>query len=83
MLGSDGEDRSPYYVGKQVRRVIDVTKLNGKEITVNCELIEIVEETPDTVITLTTGKKIIVKESRQIIKNLVKLYKRECNSTDL
>ena len=63
--------------------MIDVTKLNGKEITVNCELIEIVEETPDTVITLTTGKKIIVKESRQIIKNLVKSYKRECNSTDL
>lgn len=63
--------------------MIDVTKLNGKEITVNCELIEVVEETPDTVITLTTGKKIIVKESRQNIKNLVKSYKRECNSTDL
>ena len=55
--------------------MIDVTKLNGKEITVNAELIETVEETPDTVITLTTGKKIIVKESRQMIKNLVKLYK--------
>ena len=60
--------------------MIDVTKLNGKEITVNAELIETVEETPDTVITLTTGKKIIVKESRQMIKNLVKLYKIECNS---
>lgn len=63
--------------------MIDVTKLNGKEITVNCELIEVVEETPDTVITLTTGKKIIVKESRQMIKNLVKSYKRECNSMDI
>ncbi|MDD7403888.1 MAG: flagellar FlbD family protein [Butyribacter sp.] len=61
--------------------MIDVTKINGKEITINAELIETVEETPDTVITLTTGKKIIVKESRQIIKNLVKLYKIECNST--
>lgn len=59
--------------------MIDVTKMNGMEITVNSDLIEIVEETPDTVITLTTGKKIIVKESRQIIKNLVKSYKRECN----
>ncbi len=39
-----------------------------------------VEETPDTVITLTTGKKIIVKESRQNVKNLVKLFRRECNS---
>lgn len=58
--------------------MIDVTKLNGKSITVNSDLIEIVEETPDTVITLTTGKKIIVKESRQMIKNLVKSFKREC-----
>lgn len=59
--------------------MIDVTKMNGMEITVNSDLIETVEETPDTVITLTTGKKIIVKESRQMIKNLVKLYKKECN----
>lgn len=58
--------------------MIDVTKMNGSSITVNSDLIEIVEETPDTVITLTTGKKIIVKESRQIIKNLVKSFKREC-----
>lgn len=63
--------------------MIDVTKLNGKEITVNCDLIEVVEETPDTVITLTTGKKLIVKESRQMIKNLVKSYKRECSSMDI
>ena len=34
-------------------------------------------KTPDTVITLTTGKKIIVKESRQEIKNLVKLYRKD------
>ena len=59
--------------------MIDVTRLDGKSITVNCDLIETVEETPDTIITLTTGKKIIVKESRQIVKNLVKLFRRECN----
>lgn len=64
------------------KRMIDVTKLNGVEITVNADLIEIIEETPDTVITLTTGKKIIVKESRQNVKNLVKSYKRECNSVN-
>ena len=39
--------------------------------------IELVEETPDTVLTLTTGKKIIVKESRQEIKNLVILYRKD------
>ena len=57
--------------------MIDVTKLDGKEITINAELIEFVDEIPETVITLTTGKKIIVKESRQKIKNLVKSYKRD------
>ena len=62
--------------------MIDVTKMNGSKVTVNTDLIETVEEMPDTVITLTTGKKIIIKESRQKVKNLVILYKRECNSID-
>ena len=57
--------------------MIDVTRMNGSLLTVNNHLIEMVEETPDTVITLTTGKKIIVKESRQEVKNLVKLYEKE------
>ena len=57
--------------------MIEVTKINGKKILVNPDLLEIVEETPDTVVTLTTGKKIIVKESRQEIKNLVKSYRRD------
>lgn len=57
--------------------MIDVTKMSGKPITLNADLIETIEESPDTVITLTTGKKIIVKESRQDIKNLVKLYRKE------
>ncbi len=62
--------------------MIDVTKMNGSKITVNTDLIETVEEMPDTVITLTTGKKFIIKESRQEVKNLVILYKRECNSIE-
>ena len=41
--------------------MIDVTKLNGSKILINSDLIECVEETPDTVISLTTGKKLIVK----------------------
>ena len=58
--------------------MIDVTRIDGKKITINCDLIETVEETPDTIITLTTGKKIIVKESRQNVKNLVKSFRRAC-----
>lgn len=57
--------------------MIDVTRMNGKQFTLNSDLIETIEETPDTVLTLTTGKKIIVKESRQEIKNLVKLYRKD------
>ncbi len=57
--------------------MIEVTKINGEKILVNPQLFEIVEETPDTVITMTTGKKIIVKESRQEVKNLVKLYRKD------
>lgn len=57
--------------------MIDVTKMDGKQITINSDLIEFIENIPETVITLTTGKKIIVKESRQKIKNLVKSYKQE------
>ena len=57
--------------------MIDVTKMNGLEFTINADLIEVIEEVPDTVITLTTGKKIMVKESRLQIRSLVKNYKRE------
>ena len=57
--------------------MIEVTKLNDERITINAELIELVEEIPDTMITLTTGKKLFVKESRQKIENLVKSYKRD------
>ena len=57
--------------------MIEVTKMNGIKILINPDLIEMVEETPDTVISFTNGKKIIVKERRQEVKNLVKSYKRD------
>lgn len=56
--------------------MIELTRFNDIKFTVNAEIIEFVEETPDTVITLATGKKIIVKESRQEVTNLVISYKR-------
>jgi flagellar protein FlbD len=63
--------------------MIEVTKLNGSKLLVNTSLIETVEETPDTVLTLTDGKKIIVKESRHEIKNLVKLARRDYFKQDM
>lgn len=57
--------------------MIEITKMNGQKVLVNPDLIELVEETPDTVVTLTTGRKIIIKESRQDVKNLVKSYRQD------
>ncbi len=52
--------------------MIELTKLDETKILVNEDYIQLVEETPDTVITFSDGKKIIVKESRTDIKDLVK-----------
>jgi len=57
--------------------MINLTKLSDAQITLNSDLIETIEEVPETVITLTNGKKILVKESRQEVVNLVKCYKKE------
>jgi flagellar protein FlbD len=57
--------------------MIELTRINGVGFSLNPELIEIIETTPDTVVTLTTGRKFIVKESRQEVKNLVLSYKKD------
>ena len=52
--------------------MIKVKRLNGKEFVVNSDLILYVEETPDTVITLTTGQKVVVVETvDEIIEKIV------------
>lgn len=43
--------------------MIELTRLNGSRITINALLIEHLESTPDTVITLTTGRKVVVRET--------------------
>ncbi len=62
--------------------MVTLTRLNDSEMIINAELIEVIEETPDTVITLTTGRKFIVKESGQEVKNLVISYKRSLYKFD-
>ena len=42
--------------------MIKVTRLNGKEFVVNAELVQFLEETPDTVITLLNHEKVVVRE---------------------
>jgi len=43
--------------------MIHLTRLNGNPLVVNCDLIKYVEASPDTVLTLVNGEKIVVRES--------------------
>lgn len=57
--------------------MIELTRLNGEKMMLNIDLIELIEETPDTIITLTTGRKVLVKESaRQIQAEIIKFRKQ-------
>ena len=47
--------------------MITVTRLNGKPMVVNAELVRSVEENPDTTITLINGDHIIVQERMAVI----------------
>ncbi|MFZ5987433.1 MAG: flagellar FlbD family protein [Bacillota bacterium] len=57
--------------------MIKLTKLNGSSFVLNCELIEVLEQTPDTVISTISGKKIVVAETIEEIVEKVIQYKRK------
>lgn len=57
--------------------MIKVTNLNGTRFYVNPFEVEFIEETPDTVISLKSGKKILVEESADaVIDEMVAFYRR-------
>jgi flagellar protein FlbD len=56
--------------------VIKLTRLNNKAFVLNCELIKFIEETPDTVVTLTTNEKIVVREHSDVLIDRVIDYGR-------
>lgn len=58
--------------------MIQVTRLNGKPMILNADLIEHVESTPDTIIHLSNGRKYLVTEGIDQIRQLVVDYHREC-----
>ncbi|UWG98327.1 flagellar FlbD family protein [Dehalobacter sp. DCM] len=59
--------------------MIYLTRINGKVFTMNPDLIETAEATPDTIITLTNEKKYVVKESIEVIIERVAEFKRRCH----
>ncbi len=56
-------------------------RLNKEAFILNADFIETLEATPDTVITLTNGKKLMVKNGVEDIIKQVIAYRRECNQT--
>jgi flagellar protein FlbD len=64
----------------QEENMVSLTRLNGKKIILNAILIESIEETPDTIITLTTGKKITVLEKGTDVVSLVQAYMQQIGS---
>lgn len=60
--------------------MIELTRLNKGKFILNSDLIETIEATPDTVITLRNGKLCIVKESPEEVIKLITAYRRKIYS---
>ena len=56
--------------------MVEVTRFNKESIIINADLIEMIEATPDTVITMTTGKKFVVSETKKEIVDKIIKYKQ-------
>jgi flagellar protein FlbD len=58
-------------------QMIHVTRINHVPLVLNSDLIDHVETTPDTVVSLTTGQKFVVLESAEEIIRRVVAFRRE------
>jgi flagellar protein FlbD len=55
--------------------MIELTRLNGNRLDVNCDLIKYAEASPDTVLTLITGEKLIVLEVCDEVSRRIHAYR--------
>lgn len=55
--------------------MIRLTRLSGVEFILNAELVQEIESTPDTILTLTCGKKVMVRESVEAVMGAVIEYR--------
>jgi flagellar protein FlbD len=55
--------------------MIEVTRLNGKSMVLNSDLIKTAEASPDTMLTLINGEKLIVREDLEEIVERVLAYR--------
>ena len=56
--------------------MIALRRLNNQPIMVNADLIETLESTPDTVVTLTSGNKLLVRDSMEEVQAKIIDFKR-------
>ncbi|MBN1537976.1 MAG: flagellar FlbD family protein [Anaerolineales bacterium] len=63
--------------------MISITRFNGTIVYLNADLIQSVEGTPDTVITLTNNVKIVVRERPQEVINKIVAYQRLVHNPQL
>ncbi len=56
--------------------MIQLTRLNNSPLTVNSDLIKFVEQSPDTVITLVNGEKVLVRESLSEVLDRILKFRR-------
>jgi len=61
---------------RQDKRMIRITRFNGTKFYLNADLVQTVEGTPDTVITLTNNVKIVVKEQPEEVVEKIIAYQR-------
>lgn len=59
--------------------MIHVSRLDGKPFVINALLIETIEAAPDTVISLTTGRKHVVRESVDELLDQIVAYHQQIN----
>lgn len=62
--------------------MIELTRLNGHPLVVNAELIKFIEQSPDTVITLVTGDKMVVREAAPEVMHRVLAYRHNLLHAD-
>jgi len=56
--------------------MIRLTRLNSQALTINSDLIKFIENAPDTVLTLTNGEKIVVRESTEEVLQRIIAFRR-------
>lgn len=59
--------------------MIKVTRLNGSELVINADLIETIEERPDTIVTLTNTHRFVVKETIDELLEQIAAYRQRCH----